>query len=572
MSSIPWTEWIVGFFSFDPANPLIFTSVVFWIFFAIVLAIDGFVYKKHSWRNVFLFAVSIFFYFKTSGMFFLLLLFTITLDWFIGRKIGSSQHLTRKKWLLAISVILNLGLLCYFKYAYFFTDSFNTLFHTDNHVFNYLAHWSNGFFGTQFDAGKIVLPVGISFYTFQSMTYTIEVYRGQLMPLKRLTDYGFYVSFFPQLVAGPIVKSTEFIPQMFQPYTLTRQMFGLGIFWMINGLIKKIFLADYIAVNFIDRVFENPGLYSGFENLVALYGYSLQVYADFSGYTDIAIGVALLMGFTLSANFNSPYKATSLSDFWRRWHISLSSWLRDYLYIPLGGNKGGSLATWIAVGVIAAFITLLSGSWIVLWLCISVIGTAVALTYIFKSFAHWLTTNVNVMITMLVGGLWHGASWNFIIWGALNGVGLVLSKLWKKISPWQNKNKWYVRAWMIFLTFNFITLTRIWFRAGTGTTWEDFEASHDVQKEADTASLILNKILHVEWHLAPEVLAGYWNVMLVILLGMIIHWLPSSWKEKYRNYFSNLPIWILISAILITIVFIYQVLVSDLHPFIYFQF
>jgi alginate O-acetyltransferase complex protein AlgI len=572
MSSIPWADWIKGFFGFDPSNPLIFTSAIFWIFFAIVLAVDGFLYKKHSWRNLFLFVVSIFFYFKTSGMFFLLLLFTITLDWFIGRKIGESTHQKQKKWLLATSIFLNLGLLCYFKYAYFFTDSYNTLFHTDHHVFNYLAHWSNGFFGTLFDAGKIVLPVGISFYTFQSMTYTIEVYRAQLQPLKRLTDYGFYVSFFPQLVAGPIVKSTEFIPQMFQPYTLTRQMFGLGIFWIINGLIKKIFLADYIAVNFIDRVFENPGLYSGFENLTALYGYSLQVYADFSGYTDIAIGVALLMGFTLSANFNSPYKATSLSDFWRRWHISLSTWLRDYLYIPLGGNKGGSLATWIAVGVIAGFITMLSGSWIVLWLCVSVIATAVALTYIFKSFAHWLTTNVNVMITMLVGGLWHGASWNFIIWGALNGVGLVLSKLWKKISPWKNKDKWYVRAWMIFLTFNFITLTRIWFRAGTGTTWEDFEASHDVEKEADTAGLILNKILNVEWSLAPQVIAGYWNVMLVILLGMIIHWLPASLKEKYRNYFSNLPIWILVSAILITILFIYQVLVADLHPFIYFQF
>ncbi|MDZ4751151.1 MAG: MBOAT family O-acyltransferase [Flavobacteriales bacterium] len=537
-----------------------------------VLAVDGFIYQKKSWRHIFLFVASLFFYFKTSGTFFLLLLFTITIDWVLGIRISKTDNPKKKKWLLAISVVSNLLVLCYFKYAYFFTDSYNTLFNTEYHVVNWLAQWSNSFFGSAFDAGKIILPVGVSFYTFQSISYTVEVYRGNLQPLKRLTDYGFYVSFFPQLVAGPIVKATEFIPQMFRPYVLSRSMLGLGLFWILNGLVKKIFLADYIAVNFIDRIFKNPEMYSGFENLVALYGYSLQVYADFSGYTDIAIGVALLMGFSLSANFNSPYKATDLSDFWRRWHISLSSWLREYLYIPLGGNKAGSKATWIAVLVIVGFLTLLSGSWIVLWIALSSIAFLLTVAYFFKPFAHWLITNVNVMITMLIGGLWHGASWNFVIWGALNGIGLVFSKLWKKISPWKNKNKWYVRAWMIFLTFNFITLTRIWFRAGTGTTWEDFEAAHDAEKEKDIAQVILSKITSIEWHLAPEVIVGYWNIILVIVLGMVIHWLPSSFKEKYRNYFSNLPIWMLISAILITIIFIYQVLMADLHPFIYFQF
>jgi D-alanyl-lipoteichoic acid acyltransferase DltB (MBOAT superfamily) len=194
------------------------------------------------------------------------------------------------------------------------------------------------------------------------MSYAIDIYRKQLRPVKSIFDFGFYVSFFPQLVAGPIVRASEFIPQIYQPYSVTKKEFGLALFWIINGLLKKFLLADYIAVNFIDRVFDNPVMFSGFENLMALYGYSLQVYADFSGYTDIAIGIALMLGFRLPKNFNSPYKADNCGEFWKRWHISLSSWLKDYLYIPMGGNRGGSIFSYVALSMIVIFIYLISGS------------------------------------------------------------------------------------------------------------------------------------------------------------------------------------------------------------------
>jgi D-alanyl-lipoteichoic acid acyltransferase DltB (MBOAT superfamily) len=201
-------------------------------------------------------------------------------------------------------------------------------------VYDYFAAIGNAITGSnRFSVDQIILPVGISFYTFQTISYTMDVYRRRIAPVKNILDYGFYVSFFPQLVAGPIVRAAEFIPQIYKPYFLGRRQFGIAIFWILNGLAKKIILSDYLAVNFIDRVFDNPMLFSGFENLMALFVYSLQVYADFSGYTDIAIGVAMLMGFYLPKNFNSPYKATNPQDFWHRWHMSLSRWLKSYLYV-----------------------------------------------------------------------------------------------------------------------------------------------------------------------------------------------------------------------------------------------
>ena len=566
-------KWVEEFFVFNPKQPFIFTSPIFWVFFAIVLSVDAIVYKQRAIRHAFLFVASMFFYYKTTDLFFLLLLFTALWDFVIGKKIAITEHKGWRKFWLSASVIMNLGILFYFKYAYFFTDSFNSLMGTDHQVINIGAHWSNSFFGTHFTVDKIVLPVGISFFTFQSISYTVEIYRGVLKPVKRFTDFAFFVSFFPQLVAGPIVRSTDFIPQLYKEYSLTRQEFGLAVFWILNGLVKKIFLSDYIAVNFIDRIFENPNSYTGFENLMAIYGYSLQVYADFSGYTDMAIGIAMLMGFYLTKNFDSPYKATSVADFWRRWHMSLSNWLKDYLYIPLGGNQKGSIGSFILLGVFVGIIALLAKSVMVLIVAAATIGLILLIAYFVKSFAQWCTTNLNLMLTMLIGGFWHGASWNFIIWGGLNGFGLVFYKLWNKISPWKDKSKWYFRMWAIFLTFTFITLTRVWFRAGSNNSWAELEDTHDIGTEFLSATTMLERIfMHMDFSIAPEVIAGYWKVFLVILIGMIIHWLPTALKEKYRSTFSNLPIPAIAVACLVTIFFVYQVLSADLQPFIYFQF
>ena len=252
-----------------------------------------------------------------------------------------------------------------------------------------------------------------------------------IKPVRNFLDFGFYVSFFPQLVAGPIVKASDFIPQLYRRFFLSRRMFGIAVFWIINGLMKKIILSNYLAVNFIDRVFTNPHLFSGFENLSALFLYSLQVYADFSGYTDIAIGLSLMMGFHLPANFNSPYKAPNCSNFWKRWHISLSRWLQTYLYIPLGGNRSMGFGTCFWVIFLTASALILSGSW---WIAaiVFIIFSATILTGIYcPDRRRKIYANLNSMITMLLGGLWHGASMNFIIWGGLNGVGMIVFKFWR---------------------------------------------------------------------------------------------------------------------------------------------
>ena len=348
-------------FLYNQESPLLFTRFYFWGFYAVVLAFYSVIYKKNALRNAYLFLVSMFFYYKTGGLFFFILIFTTTTNFYIGKAIYDSRTPLSKKLFVALSVFLNLGVLVFFKYDYFFTDTINTIFGTRLEVVTHAAKWSNALLGTHFDIGKLLPPVGISFFTFQTISYTVDVYLGKVKPVKNMLDFGFYVSFFPQLVAGPIVRAAQFIPQLYKKFTLSKYEFGLGAYLILKGLMKKMFVGDFIAVNLIDRVFADPVTYTGFENLMALYGYSLQVYCDFSGYTDIAIGIALLLGFYLPKNFNSPYKAKSCGEFWKRWHISLSSWLKDYLYIPMGGNRGGSFFTYLSLATILVFITLIAG-------------------------------------------------------------------------------------------------------------------------------------------------------------------------------------------------------------------
>lgn len=617
-------------FAFNSDSPLLFTQFYFWAFFAIVYAVFAlimdikpilnpslkgrtFISKENSlslqggaggrlrlhMRNVFLMAVSWFFYYKTSGLFLLLLLFVTLSDWLIARRIyknlTAKRSIKAKLW-LALSVIIDLGLLCYFKYAYFFTNVVNNMLGTELAVFDLFAYIGNGFSESgRFMVDSIILPVGISFYLFQVMSYTIDVYRGHVKPVKNILDFGFYVSFFPQLVAGPIVRANEFIPQLYRPFRLSRRVFGLAVFWVLNGLIKKIVLSDYLAVNLIDRVFENPLLFSGFENLFALFAYSLQVYADFSGYTDIAIGIAMLMGFYLPQNFDSPYKSRNPQEFWRRWHMSLSRWLKSYLYIPLGGNR-------------------------------KILGKEVK--------DKTTAGNVNSFITMLLGGLWHGASWNFVIWGALNGAGMIVYKIWAKFN-WHLKMLlmtllmialwiahsllqapiwnlffvwgialwigtairyaywWYelilVRRskilspiansllpiayclstiWSIAQTFVFITFTRLFFRSGSNL---DPETAN--QEAWETATNMVNQIGGA-WNssIIPDFLWEYRSVVILFVLGMVIHWLPTRFKRWYRVHFAVLPVWMIILLAALTVVIVYQFVTADMQAFIYFQF
>ena len=568
-----FSEWLFSPFLNYSEHPMIFTEYPFWIFFLFVLIGYGIVHSKMRLRTIFLFLVSLYFYFKTSGFFFSILLFSTIADFYIGKAIFISKKELNAKIFLGISVSINLIILIYFKYAYFFADSFNSIIGSQWHPINHFALFTNQVIGTSFRVDQILLPIGISFYTFQTMSYAIDIYRKQLKPVKSIFDFGFYVSFFPQLVAGPIVRASEFIPQIYQPYSVTKKEFGLALFWIINGLLKKFLLADYIAVNFVDRIFANPSMFSGFENLMALYGYSLQVYADFSGYTDIAIGIALTLGFRLPKNFNSPYKADNCGEFWKRWHISLSSWLKDYLYIPMGGNRGGSMFSYVALSMIVLFVYLISGSLALLFGIISIIFSTLLLGEIFPKFNKWYLTNINIMLTMLIGGLWHGASWNFVLWGGLNGIGIVVYKLWKNISPWKNKSKWWNKILGVIITFNFVTFTRIWFRTGSNNSWVQMDEGHNIISEWFTANEILNQLIfNFKWSLISEVLVVYSNVFLVIILGFLIHFIPENWKFWYRNKFSNAPVLVQLMVCFVAVFFMYQVASTSLQPFIYFQF
>ncbi len=561
-------EFIKQIFIYNENAPLIFTRLYFWVFFLFVLTVYSLIFNRRIIRHAFLCAVSIFFYYKTSGAYVGLLMFVTVFDYFAAHLINNLPQTAKSKRaiLLALSMIVNLGILSYYKYTGFYIQTFNSIFGTNYEVVDLFAKWMNEFTSSHFDIDKIFLPVGISFFTFQSMSYTIDVYRRRLKPVNNIVDFAFFVSFFPQLVAGPIVRASEFLPQLSEPYHLSKRDFGFAIFWILNGLLKKMFISDYIAVNFVDRVFETPLSYTGFENLMALYGYSLQVYADFSGYTDIAIGVAMLLGYRLPINFNSPYKAVHVGEFWKRWHISLSTWLKDYLYIPLGGNRNMSFFSYFIIIFIlltatfskgfnyinAAFILALAVCW---WMAtfkkykvFNYFGIALIAAFLVTQYDNnwsafvifgltlvfWvatlvspdmkksLGTDVNLMLTMLLGGLWHGASWQFVIWGGLNGMGLVIYKFWRKVSPFDDDNRWYSRFWGILLTFNFITFTRIWFRSPT----------------MDTANEIMSQIAqNFAFTLVPKILVAHKAVFILILLGFIIHWLSVS-SEGNHCYFS----------------------------------
>ncbi|MFD2565238.1 MBOAT family O-acyltransferase [Aquimarina rubra] len=545
-------------FSFSEDFPLIFTQADFWIFFAAIYFLYAIVYRKKSIRSAYLFAISLLFYYKTSGLFIGILLFSTVNDFFLGKAIYHSKSIIVKKFLVAFSVIINLGTLCYFKYAYFFTESYNTLFNTDYQVINYLAQFANTWANADyFTVDTIILPVGISFYTFQTISYSVDIYRKQIKPLNSIIDFGFFVSFFPQLVAGPIVRAADFVPQIRKEINITKEDFGNATFMILKGLIKKMLFADFIAMNFMDRVFDVPEMFSGFTNIMAMFGYSLQIYGDFSGYTDIAIGLALLMGYKLPVNFNSPYKAIHCGDFWKRWHISLSSWLKDYLYIPIGGNRNGSIFSYVFI-IVFTFL----GAFAYADFGIAIISTAgiglLLIVTLFSSKLAWhFNRNVNIMITMLVGGLWHGASWKFVIWGGLNGLGIVTYKYWRKISPYENSNAWYALLWRIALTFVFITFTRIYFRGNSMDHIDRFYQS---------------VMTNMDWTNALAVLWEYRVVFIVMLIGYITHWLPYKTKDWLLDQFikSNMIIKGLIATIVAIIC--YQTYAADFQPFIYFQF
>ena len=481
---------------YNPDEPLMFNSGFFLFLFAGFIFFYVLLKKQNILRILYVIVFSYYFYYKTSGGFFFLLAIITVWDYCIGLSISLFKEKNMRKFLLFLSLSGNLGILCYFK----FTDF----------VYEYICDLS----GKDFNTLNIFLPIGISFYTFQSMSYTIDIYRRKIKPLENIWDYAFFVSFFPQLVAGPIIRAKDFLPQIHRPLLVTRNMFGRGVFLIATGLFKKAVISDYISANFVDRIFDNPALYSGIENLFGVYGYALQIYCDFSGYSDMAIGIALLLGFRFNDNFDSPYKSATITEFWKRWHISLSSWLKDYLYISMGGNRKGTIRTYI-----------------------------------------------NIMITMLLGGLWHGASLRFVLWGGLHGITLVIHKMFLNLFPSLKSTgirmKPFQRFLGILLTFHIVCFGWIFFRA------ENMESAVTMMHQ------IANNF-HPE--LFCELIKGYPYVFLCIFAGFAAHYVPQKWKRLGIEYTTSMPLLFKVLLLVMVIVIISQVKSAEIQPFIYFQF
>jgi alginate O-acetyltransferase complex protein AlgI len=417
-----------------------FVSLTFLVFFVAVMTGLALMRTRRS-RQALLLVASFVFYASATPWFVIVLLVPSLVDYACAIRMEESvDRRERSRWLV-LSLVTNLGILLYFKYSNFFVDNFASLF------------------GVRTAPLAVVLPVGISFFTFKTMSYTIDVYRGQLRACRSLWQYTMFVSFFPELVAGPIVRASVFLPQLTRSLRLTWSNIAAGLQLILLGVTKKLLVADRLAV-FVDPVFRQPGVFSGGTVLAAVVAYSLQIYCDFSGYTDIAIGVAKMTGFDLPENFNMPYLARSITDFWRRWHITLSQWLRDYLYIPLGGNRRGTVRTY-----------------------------------------------VNLMLTMLLGGLWHGASWTFVVWGLLHGIGLATHKLWSRHRPEFLARSGAVGAvvgWS--LTYAFVCLAWIFFRA----------------PNFSTAALMIRKIIGqapggISWFFLP-----FWMLLPLVAAAHVI--------------------------------------------------
>lgn len=540
-------EQVKSWFVYNPDEKLLFNTGLFLGLFLVFYFVYGFLRKTFYLRLTYVILFSLFFYYKSSGIYFLLLLLSSVVDYGLSQIIYKETKVTTKKIYLVISVILNLGLLGYFKYMNFMIGTYNDMF--------------NG----HFKFHDIFLPVGISFYTFQSMSYIIEIYREEIKPTKNYIEYLFFVSFFPQLVAGPIVRAKDFLPQIYQKLNLTKQDVNNALFLIIGGLIKKTVISNYISVNFVDRVFDTPLTYTSFENLMASYGYAIQIYCDFSGYSDMAIGIALLLGFKLPANFRTPYKSTSITDFWRRWHISLSTWLKDFLYISIGGNREGSFAGFLFpslffFGLLLWGITSYNTS--IIPLIIASISIALfCLSFLLSNKRkQTLVTNLNLFTTMLLGGLWHGAGAQFIVWGALHGLALAVHKIFLEFFPSKKdgKSNFLLRFFSILITFHFVVFCWIFFRA------RDFE----------TALQVINNIgqLTFEPQNWKAIVLGYKNVFLLMLFGYVWHFLPEVITDKMKLVFDNTPL--LIKAIILGFVYwiVYATAVAGSQPFIYFQF
>jgi D-alanyl-lipoteichoic acid acyltransferase DltB (MBOAT superfamily) len=460
---------------------VLFPTATFAIFFLIVLPVSWALMPHQPVWRVFIVVASYVFYGWWDWRFVFLLAASTVVNHVLAVAIHRASTHSLRKGLLALAVSFDLGLLAYFKYAGFFVSSFDNAFGT-----NFLVN--------------VTLPVGISFYTFMAISYVVDTYRGELVPAS-FVKFAVFQSFFPHLVAGPIVRASELLPQLERPRNPRRLNVSRAYVLIVIGLFLKVVIANHLATHIVDQVFAAPDRHSSLEVLVGIYGYAVQIFADFCGYTNIAIGVALLLGFEFPQNFDGPYTAVSLQDFWRRWHMTLSRWLRDYLYVPLGGSRKGTARTY-----------------------------------------------VNLMATMLLGGLWHGAAWTFVAWGAIHGAGLSIERAvgWRPTSP---GGRWFGRL----LTFHVVCLGWVFFRA---------DSFH-------TAGQVLERLFTAWGQPSPLVTTG---VVLAILVGIVGQYLQPSAAVGVVQAFRRLPAVAQAVSVAVCLALINTLGPEGVAPFIYFRF
>lgn len=488
------TERLLSILKYDPAQPLLFNTGLFLVLFVGFLLVYHAVKGHQRLKMLVVIAFSLYFYYKSSAECVFILAGVCVSDWLLGLWLGYAGREWLRKGLVGLNVVVNVGMLVYFKYFNLLIDAFKSIF------------------SVGFDPIDVILPAGISFFTFRSISYMVDIYRGDLRPCRSLLQYSFFLTFFPPLLAGPVVRAKDMLPQIEDNSNPTREMTAEGIFLVMIGLVKKVVIADYISGNFVDRIFDNPALYSGFENLMGAIGFTIQLYCDFSGYSDMAIGLALLLGYRFKENFAAPFKSQNPTEFWRRWHISLSTWLRDYLYIPMGGNRKGRARAYL-----------------------------------------------NQFMTMVIGGLWHGASPMYLIWGAYHGALLVVHKTLRRIwhIPEKLRGTLVVRLFNTILTFALVVVGFTVFRASSLETVRTMGTQIFTNFHADVA---------------PQFIEGYLLIVVALAVGYIAHMTPRSWTDGTRAFYVRLPFLLqglIVAAVLFIVI---QTRSSDLVPFIYLQY
>ena len=490
---------IFDLLKYNQSDPLLFNTSLFMILFFFFLIVYNLLSRHNTARNLSLIIFSFYFYYKSSEYFAGILIVSAVINFFIGKWISGTENFSIKRIFLALALILNLALLGYFKYTNFLMQIFSSLS------------------GNEFNPLAIFLPIGISFYTFKALTYVFDIYYETMPPAKSFLDFILYLSFFPNVLMGPIDRAADFIPQINKEPFISKEDLGRATFLICTGLIKTVILSSYIEDNFIGRVFEYPLRYTGVENLIAIYSYAIRLYCDFSGYTDLAIGISLFLGFRIMDNFNSPFKATSVADFWRRWHISLSTWLRDYLFKPIQIS-------------IRKF---------------RMLGNIVAL-----------------LVTFFVCGLWHGAGWNFILWGLYFGVlmsiALILQKpkekLYKALKIYNTK---FLRFFQTLITFHLIVFSFLLFRLSSLQTIKDM---------LDQIQIFFHGEVFWQFIERMPLIFG------LIVIGFISHYFPVKIENSIKNGVTNLPLAGKIILLVFVIWLAAQFKSADIQPFIYFQF